>query len=309
MEFRFAPFLISVVVGVVLVVTMLIPIVSDATATEKTFTNEGAFYIEVDPTDTYTVEYDHSTEPGVVYVNGEKLNVTFTTGYTILAIDNAILRTQTGSGGDSLQYKGNGQYLVGITMVDLEVSNGEITGTYVGSGGTEQSWPETTYTECHIASPTPQDYVMTAYNSTSKMLGDSPIFAFGQTLLQDSAPYLLLFKIEGTIADGVTVSALNQTTGEPVTTVTISDIVINYTEVDGYVGLYDLTSITFSVDSNGYNTDVTYSAYIVPSKVTAELSQHMSDTEIALMSIIPLLVVIGLIIGVVYVVGRRAELF
>lgn len=286
--------IVSLTVVVICVAAIMMPVVSDATKTTETFTNEGAFYVEVDPATDYTIEYDYSTDPGVLVINGDEVNIPFSNGYTVLSIDDAILRVVWDN---TLQYKGDNSYIVSIEMLDLTVSNGSITGTYQKAGGSETSWPTTTYTKAYIISPDEQDLVMTAYNSTPKMNGDSEVYAFGQTIVNNN---WYLFKITGTIDDGVTVSCLDPTSGEAVEGATISNLSINKTAVDGYLDLYNLTSITFTVTLADESTaDCTYTAYIVPAEVTAELAQHLSSGEIALLNAIPVLVIVSLVIGAV----------
>lgn len=299
--------IITLVVGVILTGALLGPVISDATKTHETFTNTGAFYVELDPADEYTIEYDAAEAANKVTINDTTIDVP--NGYTILALDNSILRIQD----NTLQYKGAGSYIVNIIKCDLSVSNGTVTGSYYlrDAPTTEVSWPSTTYTKAYVASPTQQDYVMTVYNTTSKMTGDSDIFAFGQTgFVTSGSTVLYLIKIEGTIDDGVTVSILDRTTGVAVSTATVEDLSINKTAVAGYVDLYDLTSITFKakiLDTDNW-TNVSYSAYIVPSEVTAELSDHLTPGQISLMGAIPVMVIVALLMAAVGAIAyRRAD--
>lgn len=303
---------IALTVGIVTFSGVLIPAIESGVDTEDTFTNIGAFYVEVNPTDTYTIEYDKATEVGVVYINDEPLNVEFSTGYTILAIDNAILRLQ--SGDSTIQYKGNGQYITGIKMLNITVSDGSISGTFQTlSNESPVSWPTTSYTKVFIASTETQDNVMTYYTSANKgpvkMNGDSNIQAFGQTSLNTSgSPVLSLINISGNIDDGVTINVLNATTGVAIEGVTISNLSINADPVSGYIDLYNLTSITFTITYDGVTTDVSYSAYVIPTEVTAEKSIHADASTILLFQTIPVFIVLGMIVavvGVLYMKTRR----
>lgn len=287
---------ITLTVGIILTGSLLASVIADATTTERTFTNDGAFYVEVDPSDTYTIKYDKVTENGIVYINDDVLDVDFSTGYTIFAIDNAILRLQ--SSDSTLQYKGDGHYFTGIIKLDLTISNGAVTGKYQTgiNPGVDVTWPTTTYTTAFVASPTPQEFVMTEYNSDAKINNDDKIIAFGQTYLSTSGdPKWALINITGNIKDGVTVDVLDSTTGEALTGATVENLSINATKVDGYKTLYDLTSITFDVTYDGATTAVTYSAYVVPATVTSELSTHLNPAEIALMNALPILIIVGLV--------------
>ena len=297
---------VTLTVGIILAGSLLMPVLADATTTKRTFTNDGAFYVEVDPSDTYTIKYDKATESGIVYINDDVLDVDFSTGYTIFAIDNAILRLQ--SNDYTLQYKGDGNYITGLIKVDLTISNGAVTGKYqIGANpGVDVTWPTTTYTTAFVASPTPQEYVMTEYNSDTKINNDDNIIAFGQTYLSTSEdPKWALINITGNIKDGVTVDVLDSTTGDALTGATVADLSVNATKADGYKTLYDLTSITFNVTYDGATTAVTYSAYVVPATVTAELSQHLDAGEIALLNALPVIVIIGLVLAGVGAIFMR----
>ena len=149
---------------------------------------------------------------------------------------------------------------------------------------------------------------MSTYTNPVKMLGDSHIHAFGQTAMTTGgATTTALIKIDGNITDGVDISILNPTTGEEYATATIDNLSINATAVNGYLDLYDLTSITFKakiLDTDNW-TNVTYSAYIVPASVTAELAVHATQDEIELLETIPVLITVGLIMGIVGVIAAR----
>lgn len=284
--------IVSLAVVVICVAAIMMPVLSDATKTHETFVNEGAFYVEVDPTDQYTLEYDASTDPNTVVINGE--DVAISANYTFMALDKSILRMTSVP---NLQYKGDGQYLVEITKLSLTISEGSVTGTYTDSITTDGAWPTTTYTKAYIASATEQDLVMTEYSDTPKLNGDSDIFAFGQTSVGGT---LYLFKITGTIDDGLTVATLDRTSGEEVEGAVISNLSINKTAVSGYTDLYEVTSITFTVTLADTSTaNCTYTAYIVPSEVTAEKSVHFTDAENMLINAIPALVIVALVIGAV----------
>lgn len=307
MKMNILALIITLVVGVILTGALLGPVVADITTTEATFVNEGAFYVELDPTESYTVEYNYTEKPGVVVINGMDMDIPFSTGYTIMAIDNAILRLQ--SGDLSIQYKGDNYNIVGIDELNLTVANGSVSGTYKTglAGGTKtQAWPTTTYNKCYIASPVDSELIMTQYNVPVMIDGDAEIFAFGQTRFNDDT--LRLIKIEGTINNGVTVQILDRTTGEATEGATVTNLSINATEIDGYQNLYQLTSITFVGADDDSSANVTYSAYIVPTEVTAERSQHLDAGQNALIGVIPIMVIVALLmIAVGAIAYRRAD--
>lgn len=290
---------ITATIVIVVMAGALMPILDDATAINDTFTNEGVYFVEVNPTDTYTIEYDKANNSGIIVINNTNMNVPFSEGYTILAIDDAILRLQ--SGDNTIQYKGDGQYITGITKLNITVSSGSITGTYTGSGGVETSWPNTSYTKAFVISPDNQDNIMKAYTSTAYMNGDSEFIGFGQSILNGTI--LVLCSISGTIEDGATVTVLDSHGGE-LADATVSNIVVHYAEVDGYIDLYTMTEITFDVTYQGTVNSRSYSAIVVPSEVTAEKSVHFTDSENAILGAVPIFLIVALLVAIVAMVIR-----
>lgn len=291
MDNKFIGLMVGLTVGVLMVSGFLWPIVSDATATESTFKNTGAFFVEVDPTDTYTISYDNAVANNVITVNGTA--ITLNRDYSIIALENAILRINADS--HKLDWNGNGQYIAGINALNITISAGTISGVYKTTGE-EVAWPAMTYTKCYVISPTDQDLIMSEYNTPVKVKGDDEIVAFGRTVLNDAGTNKqFLIQINGTINDGVTVTVANVSSGQAVDA-TISDLQVNTTEIEGYENLYELTSITFKAALGSSPAgNVTYTAYIVPAEVTAEKSWHLDTTQIALVAAIGTLGAIVLI--------------
>ena len=300
--------IVALVVGAAVMVlifsAILVPIINDATTTEKTFQNEGAFYVEIDPATTYTVKYQQYDNPGKLIVNGEVMPITFNQGYTLLNLDNTILRLVSNN---QMQLIGEGTWLSDVANLDITISNGTVSGTLAyGNPLVNISWPKTTYEHAFIISPTESDSVMKAYDTVSKMNAASPIKAYGVTTINGETNRTVLVDMVGDIENGVEVKLRDRQTSNVITTMTISDLEINYTEVSGYIDLYDLSTITFTVTNGDYTTDVTYSAFVVPAEVTAEMSVHPDAPTLSLLSVIPIIAMIGIVLAVVGVaiVGR-----
>ena len=295
---------VTLTVGIILAGSLLMPVLSDATTTERTFTNDGAFYVEADPNETYTIEYDNTVANNTITVNGT--DITLDRDYTLVALENAILRLDSSS--HKLDWNGNGSYIVNINKLSLTIASGSISGTYTSTGD-ETAWPTMTYDKIYVISPTEQSLIMSDYSVPVKVKGDSELFAMGRTVLNDGGVNKqFLVQIVGSIDDGVDVTIANVSTGVDIGAV-ITDLSINYTPVQGYNDLYTLTSITFKAATaeNGQVTNVTFSAYIVPATVTAELSQHLDAGEIALLNALPILVIIGLVlagVGAIFIRNR-----
>ena len=297
--------IITLVVGVILTGAMLGPVISDATKTTETFTNDGAFYVELDPTETYTIEYDNTIANDTITVNGTA--ITLDRDYTLVALENAILRFNVGN--HKLDWNGNGSYLANMNKLSLSFANGSITGTYTSTGDAT-AWPTMTYNKIYVISPTEQPLIMSDYSVPVKVKGDSELVAFGRTVLNDEGTNKqFLVQIEGTINDGVNVTISNVSSGVDIGAV-ITDLSINSTPVQGYNDLYTLTSITFkaATTEGGQTTNVTFSAYIVPTEVTAELTNHLTPGQISLMGAIPVMVIVALLMAAVGAIAlRRAD--
>ena len=84
------------------------------------------------------------------------------------------------------------------------------------------------------------------------------------------------------------------------TTCSIDDstITVNYTELTDHKG-YILNNIKFDIIASDTATHATYSYFIVPYEVSLERSVYMGGSLGALVSIIPLLIIAGLVIGAV----------
>ena len=294
---------VMVAVGVLIFSALLIPVINGARETNDTFHNDGAFFVEVDPSDTYTLKYQQYDNPGKVIVNGEEIPITFNQGYTLLNLDNTILRLVSNN---QMQLLGEGVSYTDVANVDITISNGTVTGT-VGYGNpiATVAWPKATYEKAFIISPTDAGSVMKSYDTAAKVNLDTDLKAYGLTVINGATNTTASVEIVGNIEDGVNITLRDSRTSAVIDTVTISDVSINYSEVAGYIDLYDLSSITFKVTNGEYVTNVTYSAFVVPSEVTAERAVHADDSTRAIIGVIPLIVIVGLIAGIIGVVAVR----
>lgn len=270
-----AAFIVIIVLG-----SVLMPILDDATTTEEKFENVGYFYM-TDPTETHTYVFDGTKWT----VDGEVLDHTLA-GVNVIATNYLFIR-------DIGQVRGG----VNATMksCDLTVANGAITGTYVdGSDQTQTAnWAFTTF---YGATNDKASYIMSDRNNTpiAYVKGDSEVFGYGLTTLDGNQT---TFQVTGNLDDGITVTCPN-------TSVTISNISYNVTPVEGYIDLYTFTSVTFTATLSGTDYDVTYNIVVLPSEVTAERSVHFTDGMNQLLLIIPMLVIVAILLGVIALVVR-----
>lgn len=278
---RITGLVIALVVGGLLVGGLLIPSIEGMTATETTFENEGIYYI-VDDSTSHTLVFDDQK----VIVDGKEVN--HPNGeYTVLATDDLLFRLT--SGGERLQLRGalNGS----VASCNITIADGTVSGSYVNPSDQTTSI-ERAYTSYWLATSDEEPLIMKAYSGTAHIKDDSVVMGRGLTRLMtgtntDVWEYMT---IDATVNGGVTIN--------PITGFTYSDIQLNVTPVEGYNGLYSFGSITFTAThtDSGATTNVTYTAVILPAEVTAEKSQHMDATQIAMFGVISILGIVALVV-------------
>ena len=71
MNNKLIPLVLTLVVGIILAGSVLMPVLNDVTKTEQTFVNNGVFnYGIFTPEDTYTLVYNNTNLDGKITVNG-----------------------------------------------------------------------------------------------------------------------------------------------------------------------------------------------------------------------------------------------
>lgn len=283
--------IVTLAVVVVCVAAIMMPVLNDATTTEKTFTNEGVYYYGIfGTTDTYTFEFDASD--GSITVNDTEIDtlsgVTSGTTYSLLATDDTILRYGYNSSNQEyyLQTVGATNASTADTIV-ATISEGALSVTYTTDG--TDTVKTISFTELYAIVPTEDAAVLKQSSSEVYIKGDSELFASGLTTV---TAWTNMFHFEGTYDDGITISSGN-------TAATFDNIEWNIEEVDGYEDLYKLTSIEFDITISDTTKHATYSYFAVPTEVTAEKTVHFSDGENTLLNAIPVLVIVALVIGAV----------
>ena len=314
MENKLIAVIMALVVGVILAGSLLMPVISDATATEKTFTNEGYFRMTHYGTDAeITLEWS-AENPRAVIVNDVEIPINYNVvggQVTIVADTNFIVRLNTfANDTDSLSYIGaSGGTHSTSEAATIEFSGGSATITNTVSGSSVSY--SATYTDLYIPS-LDGPFIMKDAAKSAYLNEDSEVFAYGMTRVKTysgastSAPGFGL-EFAGSIEDGIT-SNIWRGSG-----LTLSDEQINYQTVDNYLDLYSFQSITAvgtyteTVDEETVTTDtlITYSYLLVPYQVTAEKSLHFDSGEIAIIAVIPVLIIAALVIFAVRMVYYR----
>lgn len=295
MNNKLIPIVMTLVVGIILAGSVLMPVLKDATTVHETFDNAPyAYYqmkeLEVDDTWTRT---DSTWK-----FNDETLTTASDNKVSVLATDNTAFRQNA--------------YVIGTTQYSTNFVIAEVTAEGIVMFNEDKP---ISYTSGYGATPN-GDYILKTYTDKAYVHGDTNLWVTGITGLPGAANTRdMVIHIEGTINDGVTV------TGSPIKNGTTdnfasSDVVINYTAVDGFEDLYLIESVTFNFTVDFLNGDdpsetksgsATYSTFVLPKEITAERTVHLTNGQIALMGAIPVLVIVALLVVAVGVVARRND--
>lgn len=295
---------ITLTVGIILAGSLLMPVLSDATTTERTFDNDGFFFMkEYDTTTPVTITWDH-TAPSIISVNGEDCNFTAPANLWVSygIGDNWFIRAAGEDHNRTIQvsYGGTNAAAASVTSgTDLKIVCEEGTATIeIYTSGVVTRTNTASYTEFYVIS-NEGPYVMKNNTIPAYMAADSEFIGLGSTSITGGG--LIVCKITGTIETGATVELIAQTTGVDAEVVEDS-VKINYESLSGYEG-YKLTSIQFDVSNGGVEDTVTYTYFAIPATVTLELSNHLDSGEIAILNALPILIIVALVmmaVGALY---------
>lgn len=293
--------IVSLMVAVIIALAVLVPVIQDSSASEDTFSNiDGsvAHYKKIGTTENITWEWDH-TNPLVMSIDGDTATLPSNLAVTVSTSGDWLIRF---SGGNTLTFfpNNNASPTTPVTAsvadgTDMSISFNSGTMTVTNTADTPVT-RTISYTELYIMvadDDTDYDYVMKSNTQSAYMNGDSPFYASGMSVVGGQGGFG--YTITGSIDDGATIS---QFRGSPTTNTNES---VNYTEVSGHEDLYKLDSITFKAN----DTNMLYNYFLVPTEVTAERTVHVSPIEASLLGIIPLLVVIGIVIGAVWFIRQK----
>lgn len=288
--------IVALVVGASVMVlifsALLVPIINDATTTEKTFDNTSYGYYQMKALEVGDIwERNEST-----WTHNDETLVTQSLGtVSILALDNTAVRQ-------------NGQ-LRGTTQSSNNFVNGEVTEEGILLFNEDKPIPF----DSGYGATLDGDYILKTYSDKAYVNGDTALWVTGVSGFNDlSSNANFIVHIEGTIDDGVTITVTAVKNGTSSNFV-VGDYTINYAPVAGYNDLYLIDNITFNVTAynseaeDNVTTAVSYSTFVLPKEVTAELTIHPDSATNALLSAIPIIVMIGIVLAVVGVaiVGRN----
>ena len=280
---NFVGLLVFGVIGII-VLSAFVPIISDTTSSEKTFTNEGLYYM------TYVPENESHElvfTPGSGWTfDGEPFNEVGL-DYTILGTDDLVIR------GDG---RARGIYSsTGTQAIDLTITNTTLTGTF------GVNVVDLTYQKIIIATPNKTTLIMKDATTVATVKSNSEIEGYGYTEINTDENVInrAVIHIDGTIADDFTITV--HPTGADSLNYRIENITTDATAINSVIDTYTFTKIQFDVivtneSDVDYTTHCTYNRIVVPSSVTAEKSVHPDSALSAVIDLLPLIAGIGLLI-------------
>lgn len=281
----------KIVVGLVgltvmaVIFSAMLPIMGEVTSAETTFTNDGYFRMDkiTDGNFTFLWEYDH---PSTFTVNGNSTEFTNDTSLEISVVCSESFYLRIRANNLSFIYNGPGGNMVAdATGEYIQISLVENVGTVTDGTNTINL---TNIGDIYHISDT-GDYSMKKSNESAYMNGDSQIFNRGMTKVNS---HYVAFVVSGSVNDGATITASN---------VTMDNIKMNSTPVNGYVDLYKFDSVTFDATYTGESgvTPVTYSYVVVPYEVTADKVIHPDGPTTAILNMLPIIIGAGLLLGAI----------
>ena len=306
MNNKLIPIVITLVVGIILAGSVLMPVLNDATKTEQILTNEGfSRYAAIEATEEspIIITWDH-TNPKYLTVGDDQINCSSLQSYTSIVFgDDWAIRYITAAGSTittTIQYIGPtaSEYVqvttAGTADLTITLEAGDMTIT----DGTTTNTAD--YTTAYYPNSN-GSMIMKAANSSAYLLKDSSIINANGITQVGTVGVGVHF--EGTVADGYEFTLYRNSNNTEVT-----NVESNYVENKDYIGVIELTTVTFDMTpEEGDATAATYSYFLVPYQITAELSQHLTPGQIALMGAIPVLVIVALLVVAVGVVARRND--
>lgn len=289
MEMKILAIAITAVVVITVLAGVLMPVLADATETEKTYTNDGVFLMTDDPTN-YTLEY--KGVDGELWVNGEFL-MRFTdlpnSTWTLISTPEYVIRMQGASNNYTCwltSVSGTNTYVAQNTTASATIT---VTGSTMKVGNTTVD-----YTGEFRGIAKNGDYVMTSTGGFIVSDKDTIIIGNGTTTVTH---WYDAFYIIGTIDD------INVYSSD---SITVSDVQVNADAINGFNGSV-VNNITFTATDGTNSVDAVYDRVIVPAEVTIEKIVRFTDGQNAIFAAIPIMVIIALLIAIVAMVFRSRQ--
>lgn len=304
---KFIGLLVFFLIGA-LVLVAFVPVINETTTATKTFENGGYFTYDAVTEDTNVlIEFDPAKQDKLTIDGVEITMPQVTSGsptqWTLCGSENFTVRyvkTSGGTGPYTLQCYGNNGYIAGdpsatTTVVSLEINN--VSMKFNRNDSTSRTYDMGTHG--FVINPAGEGVLMLKYpDQNAYVKGDSDIYLCGTTFVTGSGTndYVGVFGY-GTLDDGLTMSSFYGDTSP--NTVSFGEVTATYTEVNGFIDLYELEKFTFPLTQNDATVTANYSYFVVPTEVTAEKEYHPDTTLATVINLLPLIAGVGLLMFLV----------
>ena len=309
--------ILAAAISIIVLASVLMPVLNDATTTEDTFTNEGYFRMtHYDTTTDQTLTWTYE-KPSIATVDNVDVPINYKVKngqVTVVADTNWIVRMYNDANGDP-----SGLSLVlpigGTTGADVS-NNATVTMSF-SAGSMSATFGTTsktgTYTDIYLPS-LDGSFLMKDANVDAYILPDSQVVGYGMTRVRTATGIQgspgTGISLVGNYEDGIVASVWRAGDGT-----TVTNPQMNVTSDPNHIDLYTLQSITATatvtetIDEQTVTTDstITYTYLLVPYEVTAERSIHLTDAMNGILSVIPILIIVAVLLGVLAVFIKIKE--
>ena len=299
----FPALIVGVVVALVLAGAVL-PVFAETTSAETTFKNEGFIYMDpIGENSDITLVWAY-TDPTQITINDtvKSLPSDSVFPFTVAFSNDWMARlTPTNNGGIALNIvdttssntviSASVGTLTNMTIqlindtATFTVGSTVITKDIVGGLCISEDWDNA-------------EYVLKKSTETAIIKNDSMIYGVGRTDRAVGSADMAI-KFSGSVDGGVDVLYSPNT-------FTVSNVALNYTELNSYEDAYNLVGFSATFSTNGQSGNVVYNQVFVPHFVTAEKSVHPDGPLTVILNVLPLLAIAGLVTGaVVWFINRK----
>ena len=300
MNTKLIPIVLTLVVGIILAGSVLVPVLNDYGDKEKTLTNLGMPFAKTDDANhTITVDSDGIT------VDGIDIDLSLFPGnfpnYSIVYSEHGFIRWDK----TNVMYSANKEEGSSAVIAQFDCATNTVTIAINGTDATISSSDATVVTRqisdviCYIA---PEgDYRLSLNPYVTE---DSELIAGGITVFTN--PLVNCYIVWNGTIEEITAQILAVGGGY---TATLGDVAVNTTAIHTDLSKIDSVTldVTLSKDSTDSNVVASYTYFVVPATIEYTNPNYVGDTNSTLLATIPIMVIIALLMVAVGVVARRND--
>ena len=295
MNNKLIPLVITLVVGIILAGSLLMPVMNTYDEPTRTYHNEGVPYALVDADD--TTEHTIVVTADGVTCDDEIIDASaYLTGdYTLVFGAHSILRYSPANG--RVVFGGSNTEDSSNVFTDLRTANSEdtLTITIVGDELTTLNGETTrTVTDnwAYVCTEGAYRYCVNPY-----VTANDRIIGGGVTYSPFSSATIICF--DGTIED------IDANVARASPAATLNEVRASTTAISG--NLVKIDAIYFDCTQSDVDKTATYTYFLAPEKITYTNPEYIGDNYATLLGAIPIMLIIALLVVAVGVVARRND--